>query len=133
MQEMVEYVERCPRAKVASNWKNFLKHFPGHLGSVKCPKAWRQMYTNEDISKALSYTRMIAYNEPVVSLLLKKKNQFFNANLLKNYDKSKCQKLKIKVFCQPNKMENCFCIPTNQNSLRPSPQTLFCLMCSSIG
>uniref|UniRef100_A0A2P2I300 Integrator complex subunit 9 n=1 Tax=Hirondellea gigas TaxID=1518452 RepID=A0A2P2I300_9CRUS len=65
MKELVEYVERCPKARVCSKWKQCLRLLPPPLSFAKLPQAWKQIYNSKQITEALSYVTIVAYNEPV--------------------------------------------------------------------
>ncbi|KAF2344806.1 Metallo-beta-lactamase [Trinorchestia longiramus] len=65
MKELVEYIERCPKPHVGSNWKQCLRLLPPPLCHAKMPHAWKHIYGAKDITEALSYVTIVAYNEPV--------------------------------------------------------------------
>ena len=66
MKELVEYIERCPKARVCANWKQCLRLLSPPLCFAKLPQAWRQIYNTKQITEALSFVNIVAYNEPVV-------------------------------------------------------------------
>lgn len=66
MEELVEYIERTPKARHAHRWKNYLRSLPPPLSDVKSPKTWQTVYSLKAISEALSHVRVLAYKEKVV-------------------------------------------------------------------
>lgn len=68
MEELVEYIERTPKARHAYRWKHYLRSLPQPLCDVKGPKTWQQAYSLKDINSALSHVQIVAYNEKIVSL-----------------------------------------------------------------
>lgn len=66
MKELVEYIERCPKARTCSYWKKLLRLLPPPLNFTKLPQAWKQIYNADQITQALSFVRVVAFNEPVV-------------------------------------------------------------------
>ena len=67
MEELVAYIERTPKAKHATKWKNFIRSLPPPLCNSKAPKTWQTAYNMKAINEAISYTQMVAYNETIVS------------------------------------------------------------------
>lgn len=67
MEELVEYIERTPKARHASRWKNFLRSLPQPLADAKAPKTWQPAYSMKAINDALSHAQIVAYNEKIVS------------------------------------------------------------------
>lgn len=67
MEELVEYIERTPKARHAYRWKHYLRSLPQPLCDVKGPKTWQQAYSLKDINAALSHVQIVAYNEKIVS------------------------------------------------------------------
>ncbi|XP_018022076.2 integrator complex subunit 9 [Hyalella azteca] len=64
MKELVEDIERCPKARCSDGWKQCLRLLPAPLCHVR-PHAWRRIYTAAGIAEALSYVTIVAYNEAV--------------------------------------------------------------------
>ncbi|KAK3862635.1 hypothetical protein Pcinc_031522 [Petrolisthes cinctipes] len=65
MEELVEYIERTPKARHAHRWKNYLRSLPPPLSDVKSPKTWQAVYSLKSINAALSHARVLAYKEKV--------------------------------------------------------------------
>ncbi|XP_063600129.1 integrator complex subunit 9-like [Penaeus indicus] len=65
MEELVEYIERTPKARHAYRWKHYLRSLPQPLSDVKGPKTWQQAYSLKDINAALSHVQIVAYNEKI--------------------------------------------------------------------
>lgn len=70
MEELVEYIERTPKARHASRWKHYLRSLPPPLSEVRSPKTWQPAYTMKAINSALSHVQIVAYNENIVSSML---------------------------------------------------------------
>lgn len=68
MEELVEYIERTPKARHASRWKHYLRSLPPPLVEAKAPKTWQPAYSMKAIHASLSHVRILAYNEKVVSI-----------------------------------------------------------------
>ncbi|KAG7173243.1 Integrator complex subunit 9-like [Homarus americanus] len=65
MEELVEYIERTPKARHAYRWKHYLRSLPTPLSDAKAPKTWQPAYSLKAISAALSHVQILAYNEKV--------------------------------------------------------------------
>lgn len=65
MEELVEYIERTPKARHASRWKNYLRSLPSPLAEAKAPKTWQSAYSMKAIHASLSHVQILAYNEKV--------------------------------------------------------------------
>ncbi|XP_076045376.1 integrator complex subunit 9 isoform X2 [Oratosquilla oratoria] len=65
MEEFVEYIERTPKARHATRWKNYLRSLPLPLSECKAPRTWQSAYTKKNINSALSHAQMVAYNEKI--------------------------------------------------------------------
>ncbi|KAK7111966.1 hypothetical protein V1264_011503 [Littorina saxatilis] len=65
MEEMLKYVERNPKLKGASFWKEdeFASLLPSSLKEAKEPRGWRKLYTKHDIDACLSKVQTVGYNE----------------------------------------------------------------------
>ncbi|XP_025103856.1 integrator complex subunit 9-like isoform X2 [Pomacea canaliculata] len=65
MEEMVKYIERNPKLKVASAWKEeeFANIVPPPLRSAVEPRGWRKFYTQHDIDACLSKIQAVGFNE----------------------------------------------------------------------
>ncbi|KAK7075241.1 Integrator complex subunit 9 [Halocaridina rubra] len=65
MEELVEYIERTPKARHATRWKNYLRSLPPPLGDAEAPKTWHAAYTLKAITAALAHVQIVAYNEKI--------------------------------------------------------------------
>ncbi|XP_060605120.1 integrator complex subunit 9-like [Ruditapes philippinarum] len=65
MKEMVTYVDRVPRTKACSLWKNdnIIKSLPLPLRDAINPKVWKKCYTLQDIESCLSRVQVVGFNE----------------------------------------------------------------------
>lgn len=68
LEELVEYIEQCPRATLATHWKQVLKKLPPKLAEAFKPKSWKQIYKMASVNASLSRVQMVGYNEKIVSL-----------------------------------------------------------------
>lgn len=66
MEELVEYIERTPKARHAHRWKHYLRALPPPLCDARTPKTWQPAYTMKAINAALSHVQIVAYNENIV-------------------------------------------------------------------
>lgn len=60
------YVEQCPKATIATQWKQFLTKLPFPLSDAFKPKSWKQIYTMANVNASLSRIQMVGYNEKIV-------------------------------------------------------------------
>lgn len=67
LEELVVYIEQCPKATYASQWKNFLHKLPHPLSDAFKPKSWKQIYDKSNVNNSLSRIQMVGYNEKIVS------------------------------------------------------------------
>ncbi|XP_050690206.1 integrator complex subunit 9-like [Eriocheir sinensis] len=65
MEELVEYIERTPKARHAHRWKHYLRALPPPLCDARTPKTWQPAYTMKAINAALSHVQIVAYNENI--------------------------------------------------------------------
>ncbi|XP_069190452.1 integrator complex subunit 9 isoform X2 [Procambarus clarkii] len=65
MEELVEYIERTPKARHASRWKHYLRSLPAPLGEAKAPNTWHPAYSMKSINSALTHVQILAYNENI--------------------------------------------------------------------
>ncbi|MCL4142454.1 UNVERIFIED_CONTAM: hypothetical protein GTU68_006881 [Idotea baltica] len=65
MEELVSYIERTPKAKHASHWKNYLRSLPSPLCEAKAAKTWQSAYNMKSVSECLSHVQIVAYNEKI--------------------------------------------------------------------
>ena len=73
MDEVVCYIERVPKMKEASCWKDFFRSipFPIPIDSLTVnnhttgPKSWSTMYTPQMIISSLSRVKVVGYNEKI--------------------------------------------------------------------
>nr|KAG5714850.1 hypothetical protein BaRGS_000338 [Batillaria attramentaria] len=72
MEEMVNYVERNPRMKPASLWKEeeYASVVPPSLREVTEPLGWRKLYTKHDIDACLSKVQTVGFNEKLTPLAM---------------------------------------------------------------
>ncbi|XP_067118772.1 integrator complex subunit 9 [Centruroides vittatus] len=64
MEELVNYIERTPKIKVAKKWKQpeILKTLPPPFDSIK-PRTWRQIYTMKEVNSSLAKVKVVGYAE----------------------------------------------------------------------
>ncbi|RWS27634.1 cleavage and polyadenylation specificity factor-like protein [Leptotrombidium deliense] len=66
MEEMISYIERCPKIKEASKWKQngIYKQipFPVNVETLK-PHLWRQLYSMKEMNSCLSKVKVIGFSE----------------------------------------------------------------------
>lgn len=60
------YIEQCPKATLATAWKNFLHKMPAPLSEAFKPKSWKQIYNMASVNSSLSNIQMVGYNEKIV-------------------------------------------------------------------
>lgn len=70
LEELVTYIEQCPKATIATHWKQFLKKLPYPLSDVFKPKSWKQIYTMANVNASLSRIQMVGYNEKIVMIIV---------------------------------------------------------------
>ncbi|XP_076460396.1 integrator complex subunit 9-like [Babylonia areolata] len=65
MEEIVRYVERNPKLKTASYWKeeDFASLLPSCLKTAKEPRGWRKLFTQHDIDACLSKVQIVGHNQ----------------------------------------------------------------------
>jgi integrator complex subunit 9 len=68
LEELVNYVEQCPKASFATQWKNFIHKLPYPLSDSFKPKSWKQLYNMNNVNASLSRIQMVGYNEKIVSV-----------------------------------------------------------------
>lgn len=66
LEELVIYIEQCPKANFAMQWKNFLHALPYPLSDSFKPKSWKQIYSMASVNASLSRIQMVGYNEKIV-------------------------------------------------------------------
>ena len=68
MEELLDYVERCPKTKEAAKWKKVDRFrqipFPINLEHAK-PYLWQQLFTREELCKSLLKVKVLSYAEKV--------------------------------------------------------------------
>lgn len=69
LEELVLYIEHCPKATFASQWKNFVHKCPFPLNEAFKPKSWKQIYNMNSVNVSLSRIQMVGYNEKIVSII----------------------------------------------------------------
>jgi len=67
MEELVEFIERTPKATMAKHWKEMLHMLPLPLAEFVKPKSWRQIYSMSAVNSALSHIQMVGYDQKLVS------------------------------------------------------------------
>ncbi|KAJ3625274.1 hypothetical protein MTP99_018832 [Tenebrio molitor] len=65
LEELVNYVEQCPKASFATQWKNFIHKLPYPLSDSFKPKSWKQLYNMNNVNASLSRIQMVGYNEKI--------------------------------------------------------------------
>ncbi|XP_048237856.1 integrator complex subunit 9-like isoform X1 [Haliotis rufescens] len=65
MEELLTYVERNPRAHIATRWKQqeILKNLPAPLKEAVKPSVWKQCYTLQDVESSLSRVQIVGFNQ----------------------------------------------------------------------
>lgn len=67
MEELVEFIERTPKATMAKHWKDMLHTLPSPLAEVIKPKSWKHIYSMSAVNSALSNIQMVGYDQKLVS------------------------------------------------------------------
>jgi len=73
MDEMVYYIERVPKTKTASFWKDLFRSIPFLIPvdnlianhNTSGPKSWSTIYSNQMINLSLSRVKVVGFNEKV--------------------------------------------------------------------
>nr|CAH7765744.1 unnamed protein product [Callosobruchus chinensis] len=65
LEELVIYIEQCPKSNFASQWKNFVHKCPYPLNEAFKPKSWKQIYNMNKVNASLSRIQMVGYNEKI--------------------------------------------------------------------
>lgn len=68
MEELVEYIEQTPRAKLAKHWKEMIHILPPPLADALKPKSWKHIYSIQAVNSALSNIQLVGYDQKLVSL-----------------------------------------------------------------
>jgi len=68
LEELVQTVERSPKAVSAKHWKALQHLLPPPLNEAPFPKAWRQLFDAKRVAASLSKIQMVGYNEKLVNL-----------------------------------------------------------------
>ncbi|XP_013393860.1 integrator complex subunit 9 [Lingula anatina] len=65
MEELVQYIDRCPKVNHASVWKQpeVIKCLPPPLKDAIQPLSWKQCYSLHDVNASLSKVHMVNFNE----------------------------------------------------------------------
>lgn len=65
MEELVAYIERTPKIRSASRWKqpNILCHLPPSLSEALKPKSWKQVYSMKEVNSSLSKVQVVGFSE----------------------------------------------------------------------
>jgi integrator complex subunit 9 len=67
LEELVQTVERSPKAGSAKHWKALQHLLPPPLNDAPFPKAWRQLFDAKRVAASLAKIQMVGYNEKLVS------------------------------------------------------------------
>uniref|UniRef100_A0A8C5CQD4 Integrator complex subunit 9 n=1 Tax=Gadus morhua TaxID=8049 RepID=A0A8C5CQD4_GADMO len=67
MEELVNHMERVPKAQTATCWKNkeIQRLLPGPLKDVAEVWAWKRCYTIQEVNSALSKVQLVGYSQKV--------------------------------------------------------------------
>lgn len=65
LEELVIYIEQCPKSSFATQWKNFVHKCPFPLNEAFMPKSWKQIYNMNSVNASLSRIQMVGYNEKI--------------------------------------------------------------------
>ncbi|XP_066262973.1 integrator complex subunit 9 [Euwallacea similis] len=65
LEELVIYIEQCPKSSFATQWKNFAHKCPFPLKEAFMPKSWKQIYNMSSVNASLSRIQMVGYNEKI--------------------------------------------------------------------
>ncbi|XP_019872294.2 integrator complex subunit 9 [Aethina tumida] len=65
LEELVIYIEQCPKATFATQWKNLLHKLPYPLCDSFKAKSWKQIYNMASVNASLSRIQMVGYNEKI--------------------------------------------------------------------
>lgn len=65
LEEIVIYIEQCPKSNFATQWKNFVHKCPYPLNEAFKPKSWKQIYNKNNVNASLSRIQMVGYNEKI--------------------------------------------------------------------
>lgn len=67
MEEIVQYIERFPKASSTNLWKeaDVLRHLPPPLRDSKNPHTWKQCYSMHDVQASLARVQMVGFNEKI--------------------------------------------------------------------
>lgn len=65
MEEVVEYIERTPKSKIAVRWKQpeVLKLLPPPFCDAIKPHKWKSWYTQRDVNSSLARIQMVGFSE----------------------------------------------------------------------
>ncbi|XP_030745893.1 integrator complex subunit 9 [Sitophilus oryzae] len=65
LEELVIYIEQCPKSNFAMQWKNFTHRCPFPINEAFMPKSWKQIYNMNSVNASLSRIQMVGYNEKI--------------------------------------------------------------------
>lgn len=66
MEELVTYIERTPKPRTATKWKQqALKFLPLPSLDLGKPRSWRQLYSMHDVNSSLSKVKVVGFAEKV--------------------------------------------------------------------
>lgn len=66
MEELVEFIERTPKATAARYWKEMLHVLPPPLADALKPKSWKHIYSMTAVNSALSKIQLVGYDQKLV-------------------------------------------------------------------
>jgi integrator complex subunit 9 len=68
MEELLDYIERCPKTKQATRWKKSDRYkqmpFPINLEQLK-PYMWKTLFSREELRRSLLKVKVLRYSEKV--------------------------------------------------------------------
>ncbi|ENN70832.1 hypothetical protein HUJ04_004963 [Dendroctonus ponderosae] len=65
LEELVIYIEQCPKSSFSSQWKNYVHKCPSPFKEAFMPKSWKQIYNMSSVNASLSRIQMVGYNEKI--------------------------------------------------------------------
>jgi hypothetical protein len=70
MEEILEYLEGCPKENQGSMWKKFIHLLPPKLAALgTTPLNWQTIYSKEKMNSCLERVQAVGYNEKLVRIL----------------------------------------------------------------
>ncbi|XP_020706794.2 integrator complex subunit 9 isoform X4 [Athalia rosae] len=62
-EELVEFIERTPKATLARHWKDMLHMLPPPLADAMKPKSWKHLYSMTSVNSSLAHVQMVGYDQ----------------------------------------------------------------------